>query len=135
MRERVKRKREKVREKENRKTVQFVEPRRCCRSRRIRRTFPGRCTSRLLWTSRRIHHCLSSNPPDLLSNQLLLVVDAVTVTVTVTLTRQSSNLGFDLFETGMGLDVPAPLIDKVNDIADASLDGSMMSSCRQLQQY
>ncbi|KAL5814101.1 hypothetical protein ACOSQ4_024742 [Xanthoceras sorbifolium] len=31
--------------------------------------------------------------------------------------------GFGLFETGMGSDVPAPLVDKVNVLADASLDG------------
>ncbi|KAI9160423.1 hypothetical protein LWI28_007973 [Acer negundo] len=86
---------------------------------------------------------LSSNPPDLSPNQLLSVVDVVTVglvgflgrfksTRPLTLTGQSSNLGFDLLETGMGSNVPAPLIDKVNVVVDASLDGlfqerSMMS--------
>ncbi|KAK4839796.1 hypothetical protein QYF36_025034 [Acer negundo] len=76
----------------------------------------------------------SSNPPDLSPNQLLSVVDVVTVglvgflgrfksTRPLTLTGQSSNLGFDLLETGMGSNVPAPLIDKVNVVVDASLDG------------
>ncbi|KAK0572612.1 hypothetical protein LWI29_034261 [Acer saccharum] len=78
--EEVKRKREKI-TKLNRKTIQFVEPRRCRRSRRIRQTSPGCRTSRLLWTFGRIRHCRSSNPPDLSPNQLLLVVDAVTVAV------------------------------------------------------
>ncbi|KAK1550815.1 hypothetical protein Q3G72_025323 [Acer saccharum] len=74
----VKRKREKI-TKLNRKTIQVVEPRRCHRSRLIRQTSPGCRTSRLLWTFGRIRHCRSSNPPDLSPNQLLLVVDAVTV--------------------------------------------------------
>ena len=32
-----------------------------------------------------------------------------------------------LFESGMSSDVPAPLIDKVNVVADASLDGLVMN--------